>query len=98
LSRGNIENWNNWSGKPENGSGKPRPLPKTGGPQQIVIGSKQTQIQALLYRHGYNMRCLNGIEPVSKKRKLYDKLLTGSKNIGFSDLVTLLLAFGLTLD
>jgi len=44
------------------------------------------------------MRCLNGIEPVSKKRKLYDKLLTGSKNIGFSDLVTLLLAFGLTLD
>ncbi|MBX3064763.1 MAG: type II toxin-antitoxin system HicA family toxin [Anaerolineae bacterium] len=35
---------------------------------------------------------------MSKKRKLLNRVLSGSKNIRFGDLVTLLEAFGFTLD
>ncbi len=35
---------------------------------------------------------------MSKKRKLYEKVLAGSNNIRFDDLVTLLIAFGFQLD
>jgi predicted RNA binding protein YcfA (HicA-like mRNA interferase family) len=35
---------------------------------------------------------------VSKKRKLLEKVLAGSKNIQFSELVTLVEAFGFTLS
>ena len=35
---------------------------------------------------------------MSKKRKLYARMLEGSKNVRFGDLVTLLVAFGFELD
>ena len=35
---------------------------------------------------------------MSKKRKLLEKILTGSKNIQFNELVTLVEAFGFTLS
>lgn len=35
---------------------------------------------------------------MSKKRKLFEKILSGSKNIHFSDFVTLLEAFGFVLE
>ena len=35
---------------------------------------------------------------MSKKQKLYQKILSGSKNIRFGDLITLLIAFGFELD
>ncbi len=35
---------------------------------------------------------------MTKKQKLFEKILSGSKNVRFEDFVTLLLAFGFELD
>jgi predicted RNA binding protein YcfA (HicA-like mRNA interferase family) len=65
---------------------------------QIGINSASADKVDLAWYDRSNVIVSIGKVGMSKKRKLYNKLLSGSKNFRFEDFITLLIAFGFTQD